>query len=288
MPKKTNMRDVTPTKAVTKKVPAKPPIKPAGQKPKQDLMIVNPENLLTLAINKGSSIEMIERLLVMRKELKAEWAEEQYFKALAQFQLECPVVFKRVSIKNRDGELLYKHAPFDVIVKTAGPFIQKNGFSYTIKGEQNEKEIMADCVIHHKDGHSESSKFTVPVDPGTGAMSSIQRRGSSNTYAKKYAFCNGFGILTADEDTDGNDKGAATEKTELKEKPIIKGKPDDIAELMQSIEVALSSNEFAKKRPDQANALWAKARELKKDKNLNALEALAKSVIRQQKAFANR
>ncbi len=297
MPDKEKMRNVTPKrgrpakeKVVIPKTTADIKMPPVAKpkKPKQDLMIVNPENLLTLAIKKGADIETIERLLAMRKELKAEWAREQYFKALAAFQLDCPVVFKRKPVKNKEGKLLYKYAPLEDIVKTVKPFLQKHGFSYTIKGDQTDKEIKAECHIYHIDGHSEISTFTVPIDPGTNAMSAIQRRGSSNTYAKKYAFCNGFGIMTADEDTDGNDKGAATEKTELKKKDPPKAKSNDIDECMKSIETALNADEFSKKLPAQTEALWAKAEQLKKDKNLNALMAFAKSVIRQQKAFANK
>ena len=33
-------------------------------------------------------------------------------------------------------------------------------------------------------------------------MSDPQKYGGASTYAKRYAFCNGFGILTADEDLD--------------------------------------------------------------------------------------
>ena len=121
-------------------------------------------------------------------------------------------------------------------------------------------------------------------------MSAIQRRGSSNTYAKRYAFCNGFGIMTADEDTDGNGKGTASEKTELKEKKESEEDPKEInkkvAEYMEQIETDLGNMEFAGKRPAQAKKLQEKALVLKKEKNITALRAFAESVTRQCKAFA--
>ena len=54
-----------------------------------------PEKLISQAIEKGTPIETIERLLNMRRELKAEWAKEQYDLAMAKLQSECPVIKKK-------------------------------------------------------------------------------------------------------------------------------------------------------------------------------------------------
>ena len=53
---------------------------------------VDPQALLAQAIDKGMPVESMERLLAMRREMKAEYARDQYFKALAGFQHECPVI----------------------------------------------------------------------------------------------------------------------------------------------------------------------------------------------------
>ena len=40
------------------------------------------EELISQAIDKGVSVETMEKLLAMRKELKNEWAKEQFDKAM--------------------------------------------------------------------------------------------------------------------------------------------------------------------------------------------------------------
>jgi hypothetical protein len=51
-------------------------------------------------------------------------------------------------------------------------------------------------------GHSQESDFTVPIDEKA-FMNAPQKVASALTFAKRYAFCNAFGILTGDEDNDG-------------------------------------------------------------------------------------
>ena len=47
------------------------------------------------------------------------------------------------------------------------------------------------------------STFKVPIDK-EGYMNAPQKFASALTFAKRYAFCNAFGILTGDEDDDSN------------------------------------------------------------------------------------
>jgi ERF superfamily len=57
--------------------------------------------------------------------------------------------------------------------------------------------------VRHINGHSETARFEVPIDKEA-YMNSQQQYGSASTFSKRYAFCNAFGILTGDEDTDAN------------------------------------------------------------------------------------
>ena len=52
------------------------------------------ESLIAKAIDKNVSVETMERLLIMRRELKAEWAQTEFDKAMAAFQSECPIIKK--------------------------------------------------------------------------------------------------------------------------------------------------------------------------------------------------
>jgi hypothetical protein len=198
--------------AIVKAVP------PAVQQDRVTDVQVNPQALIAAAIEKGLPLESIERLLAMRKELKAEWAKEQYFAALSEFQSLCPNIIKDKDVFDGKGALRYSYAPLDVIVTAVKGPLKECGFSYTIITAQTDKDVTAECHAHHADGHSEVSKFTIPMDPKA-YMNESQKIASAMTYAKRYAFCNAFGIMTSDADDDSNSTG------EAKPKPVASPQP---------------------------------------------------------------
>ena len=159
------------------------------------------ERLLQTAIEKNADVGMMEKLLSMRKQLKEEWAKETFFTSLSSLQRELPILKKNSIVRNKDGTVRYAYTPLEEIVRQTKDIIQKYGFSFLIDSEVKEKSVKAVCKIIHQFGHSETSTFEVPIDKD-GFMNEPQKFASALTYAKRYAFCNAFGILTADEDDD--------------------------------------------------------------------------------------
>jgi hypothetical protein len=171
---------------------------------KKEEMKFDLETLISQAITKELPIETMKELLAMRKELKNEWAKEQYFRSLSTFQSLCPIIKKDKDVLNKDGKTKrYSYAPLEVIITQVKDILKDCGFSYTLNSRQENNEYISICIIHHKDGHSEQSEFRLPLEDSQ-YMSSIQRVGSTRTYANRYCFCNAFGIVTEDEDDDGN------------------------------------------------------------------------------------
>lgn len=167
------------------------------------------EAIISQAVSGNASVETLERLFALRKEVKAEAAKEEFVQALAKFQEECPVIEKKKAVLNRDGNTVrYKFAPIDSIVEQIKRALAKNGLSYRWTVESTDKGITATCIITHKLGHSESSSFTIPVEEakmskaGFELMSAPQRHASALTFAKRYSLCNALGIATGDEDDD--------------------------------------------------------------------------------------
>jgi hypothetical protein len=163
--------------------------------------------ILTQAVEKQVPIETMEKLLAMRKELKAEWAKEQFDDAMSEFQGKCPVIKKTKVVRNKPekgGGIRYRFAPIESIVEQVGPIISECGFSYKITSHQDAGRLMATVKVTHKNGHYEKSSFAVPVD-SSGYMTAPQKVASAMTFAKRYAFCNAFGIMTGDADDDAND-----------------------------------------------------------------------------------
>lgn len=163
---------------------------------------IDPEALIAKGIESGLSIEGMQKLLDMRMQLKQEYAKEEFFKALSKFQKECPMIEKRKSVLDRAGKELYKYAPIEDIISQVSTPLEANGFSFTFKTSQVQGTLTVTCEAHHAAGHTEVTEITVPIGSG-GIMSGVQQIGSATTYAKRYSFCNQFGILTGDEDNDG-------------------------------------------------------------------------------------
>ena len=158
--------------------------------------------LMSQAIDKNVPVETMEKLLAMRRELRAEQAREQYHAALAKFQAELPVIKKTKRVMNKDGKTeRYRYAPLDSIVAQVKRLLDKHGFSHQEDASIEGKFVTARCVITHKEGHSETSAFSVPIDPDA-YMNEAQKYASALTFTKRYAFCNALGILTGDADTD--------------------------------------------------------------------------------------
>ncbi len=183
------------------------------------------EQLISQAIDKSVPVETMERLLAMRRELKAEWAKEQYDKAMAEFQADCPVIVKTKEVKTKSGIVAYRYAPIESIVEQVKPFLQKHGFSYSVQQELKDAGVKVTCRAVHRDGHSENHPMEVPFGTKTDIMSQTQVVAAASTFAKRYAFCNAFGILTGDEDTDAAPQPTTTVKQQVAPTQTVVPKP---------------------------------------------------------------
>lgn len=179
----------------------------------QDNNNFNLEKLISQGIEKGLTVDTMERLLAMRKDLKAEWAKEQFNTAMAGFQAECPTIQKTKEVKDTYGKVLYSYAPIESIVNQIKGLLQKHGFSYSTSMEVLPDGVKVCVKTIHTAGHTEESCMQVPLGTKTGIMSASQQTAAAQTFAKRYAFLNAFGILTGDEDNDGADIKPATQVT---------------------------------------------------------------------------
>lgn len=168
------------------------------------LTAMNPQALLDKAIEKGLPLESLQKLLDMRRELKAEWARERFFEDLPRFQAACPIIGKSKTAHGKKFD--YKYAPLEEIVSQVKKPLEQFGFSYTIVTKQPDHAVTAICNVHHVDGHTESSEFTIPIDPEA-FMNDSQKIASAMTYATRYALRNALGIVTGDMDDDGESTG---------------------------------------------------------------------------------
>lgn len=181
---------------------------------------VDIESLLVKAVENSLPIESLERLLVMRKELRAERARELFSESMVTFQESCPQIPKRRKVMNKGGATVrYKYANMDDIVEVIRKPLGAAGLSYRFettfetdaKGTHYE---ITTCIVTHESGHSERSAFKAPVI-FSDQMNSIQSFGSSGTYGQRYSLKNALGI-SCDEDDDGEGAPTTYDVTETK------------------------------------------------------------------------
>lgn len=170
------------------------------------IQVIDPAALLSKAIETGSSIETMEKLLAMREQIRMERAEIDFRHAMAEFQGVCPVIEKGRQVFDKHGKPRYKFAPLDDIIKQVQPYLKQCGLSYEIDTQLKEKPegILTIVTVHHLSGFKSQSNFFIPIDRSA-YMSEPQMYASAQTFSKRYAFCNAFGILTGEEDNDNDD-----------------------------------------------------------------------------------
>jgi len=181
---------------------------PSSEVVESNRQLLSVDNLLLRVVQQKLPVETAREFMQLRREAKAEWAKEQFDNAMAKFQMDCPIIEKKKDVKNDAGEVIYKYAPIEDILRAVKPIMLDNGFSFRIKTETGDM-VKAICVVTHIKGHSEESEMQVPKGTKTRMMSDTQVVAAALTFAKRYAFCNAFGILTGDEDNDGRDFGKA-------------------------------------------------------------------------------
>lgn len=177
--------------------------------------VASVDGFIAQAIASSLPVETMERLFALRKEVKAEQAREAYTAAMAKFQSQCGVIEKKKIVKDKSGKERYRYAQIDDIDDQTRAARTSNGFSFKTDVVHEPGFITAVVIVTHELGHTEPSSFRVPIDTDS-YMSAPQRVAAALTFAKRYAFCNAFGILTGDEDTD-----AAPEEQEVRTPPRV-------------------------------------------------------------------
>ncbi len=181
-------------------------IVPAPQKPALSVPALISQGLAT-----GASMEAMKGLYELYSLERDDQRRMAFNEAMADFQSDCPVIKKnKAGGKTNAGVVAYYFAPIDSIVSQVKELIKKHGFSYFIKTTNDNGRLTAICVVRHKLGWSEESSFTVGETAGTSVMSGPQKTAASLTFAKRYAFCNAFGIMTGDQDIDASNAPAAS------------------------------------------------------------------------------
>ena len=161
----------------------------------------NPEavrigSLLSLAIEKGLSVEGLEKLVALHERVMDRSAAQEFAQAMAQFQEECPPIRKTTTATittKSGGQYQYTYAELDEIARTVRPHLHKHGLSYSWDSACDDKMVSATCVVQHVNGHSRRAGFSAPVDT-LAQMSGAQKYASALSFAKRQTLIQVLGV----------------------------------------------------------------------------------------------
>lgn len=176
----------------------------------------SPQNLISLAIEKGASIEQLEKLLALKERWDAIQANKSFISAMSTFQKEVPTIEKRklVNYPSKSGGMVnYKYAELGEIDETIKGPMAANGLSKRWQITEEGEKLICTCIISHIDGHTEHTSMSSLKD-ASGNKNEIQSRASAISYLQRYTLIGALGLTTASEDNDGSSAG------DIKSEPV--------------------------------------------------------------------
>ena len=187
-----------------------------------------PATVLDLAIEKGASLEQLEKFM----ELKIKWEEREakkaYVEAMADFKANPPEIEKTKHVKftTAKGVTEFSHADLADVAERINSKLSEHGLSAAWETNQTNGTISVTCKITHIMGYSEQTTLTASPDI-TGSKNPIQAIGSAITYLQRYTLLSLTGLAAKGIDDDG--KEAFTEYINEKQLSTIVDFIDDKA-----------------------------------------------------------
>lgn len=180
----------------------------------------SPAEMIYETVQKGGSLENMERLLDIQMKWEANEARKAYHKAMAEFKANAPTITKdkRVSYALKTGgRQEYNHASLANVCRTINAELSKYGLSAGWRTSQ-ENQIQVTCTITHELGHSESTTLSAASDT-SGSKNPIQAIGSTISYLERYTLLALTGLATEEQDDDA--QAVASELVNEKELGIL-------------------------------------------------------------------
>jgi hypothetical protein len=169
-------------------------------------------DILRFAVERGATIETIERLVKLKEREDEKRAKAAYAAAMQAAQGEMPQIFKDA----KNPQTNSRYARLESVNKSIVPVYTKHGFSLSFGTADcpTPETIRVTCTIRHAAGHSEEHRCDVPLDvlgaKGNPSKTRTHGFGSSLSYGRRYLTLLIFNVSTGDDD-DGNGAGKKQE-----------------------------------------------------------------------------
>jgi len=200
----------------------------------------SPSELITLALNKGSDLEKLEKLLALKERFELNEARKAYHKSMSVFKANPPKIDKDKAVAY--GNTKYNHASLGNVTEKISEALSKCGLSASWATKQETDKICVTCRITHELGHSEETTLCAASDT-SGSKNAIQAIGSTITYLERYTLLALTGLATYDQDDDGQAAGKPVEfitpeqVTEIGERVTKIGKAFKLAKFLKFLNV---------------------------------------------------
>lgn len=167
----------------------------------------------------AADIDKAERIEALMAKVRDARSERAYTSAMSAAQGEIQVVARTAENEERGNS----YAPLEAIVEAITPIWKKHGFGLSFETRNVENGFLhVIAIVGHADGCTRSYEYDVPVETGLTAdgdvrMTAPQTYGTTTTFARRYATCMIFNVVTkrAPElrDRDGETKPAGEKVT---------------------------------------------------------------------------
>lgn len=161
----------------------------------------HPMDLLADAVDKGVSVEMLDRLMGLEERHRANQARDAYVTAMSLFRSESIAIekTKKVDFASKSGgRVSFVYAPLSQIIDVIAPRLGAHGLSHFWTTEQPDGQVRVTCTIRHSAGHSESTSLTAPPDT-TGLKTPAQAIASTVTTLERYTLLALTGLAAGDQ-----------------------------------------------------------------------------------------
>lgn len=158
------------------------------------------QRVMEMAIEKGSDLAVIEKMMELQERREANEAKKAYVAAMSEFKKAPLKILKDKDVAFNNTK--YSHASLGNVTDAIGSELSKHGLSAAWETKQDQSEITVTCTLTHSMGHSESTSLMAPPD-SSGKKNNIQAIGSTVSYLQRYTILSITGVATHDQDDDG-------------------------------------------------------------------------------------
>lgn len=175
-----------------------------------------PSTLLRQAVEKGASLDTLERLMALYERSERLQARKEFDDAISRAKSEMPRIIKSrragYDSKRADARRTeYQYEDLADIMDAIDPVLAKHGLSirWRTSSEIN-LPIVVTCILSHRAGHFEENSLSGPRDD-SGSKNPLQAIGSTVAYLQRYTVKATLGLAAArddDAETAGPDRVA--------------------------------------------------------------------------------